>query len=121
MWQPRATLIVLTDIDDEHESDFNRWYDQEHIPRRAALPGVRAACRFVRADAPVPPSSSGSPQLLTSPKYMVAYGLDDSSVGSGEAWMGLNGNVTSWFERITPHMRNTTRGGYQHLRSSING
>jgi hypothetical protein len=66
MWQPRATLIVLTDID-EHESDFNRWYDEEHSPRRAALPGVKVAYRFVRADAPVPPSSSGSPQLLTPP------------------------------------------------------
>ena len=24
-------LMVWTDIDEEHEAEFNRWYDEEHL------------------------------------------------------------------------------------------
>jgi hypothetical protein len=32
------------------EDDFNRWYDQEHIPLRMAVPGFRSAQRYRATD-----------------------------------------------------------------------
>ena len=32
--------VVETDVVPEHESDFNAWYDEEHAPGLAAVPGT---------------------------------------------------------------------------------
>ena len=40
-------LMVWTDIDAEHEAEFNRWYDEEHITRLLAVPGFLCAARYV--------------------------------------------------------------------------
>jgi len=40
-------LMVWTDIDSEFEADFNRWYDEEHIPRLLQVPGFLSAGRYV--------------------------------------------------------------------------
>ncbi len=34
--------VVETDVLPEHEADFNRWYDGEHLPGLAAVPGTVA-------------------------------------------------------------------------------
>ena len=33
-----ALLMVWTDIDPEFEAEFNRWYDEEHIPLLLQIP-----------------------------------------------------------------------------------
>ena len=40
----------------EHESEFNAWYEQEHLPGLASVPGAIRAARYRRA--------SGSPRYL---------------------------------------------------------
>ena len=30
----------------EREAEFNRWYNEEHVPERLAIPGFRKARRF---------------------------------------------------------------------------
>ena len=35
----RAAVVVI-DVDPEHEDEFNRWYDEEHIPEKRATPGL---------------------------------------------------------------------------------
>jgi len=39
-------LMVWTDIDHEFEVEFNRWYDEEHIPRLLAVPGFLSSGRY---------------------------------------------------------------------------
>ena len=34
------------------EDEFNRWYDEEHIPEKRATPGFRSARRYVSHDIP---------------------------------------------------------------------
>ena len=41
----RILLIVQTDVAPEMEEEFNRWYDEEHIPRLLGVPGVIMAKR----------------------------------------------------------------------------
>ena len=38
--------MVYADVPDEHDDEFNRWYDEEHIPERLAIPGVLNAARY---------------------------------------------------------------------------
>ena len=39
-------LVVMMEVDPAHEDDFNRWYDDEHLPERLELPGYISARRF---------------------------------------------------------------------------
>ena len=39
-------LVNAMNIAPEHEAEFNEWYDKEHIPALAAVPGVLGARRF---------------------------------------------------------------------------
>jgi hypothetical protein len=40
-------LMVWADIDAEHEEEYHRWYDEEHIARLLAIPGFLSAGRYV--------------------------------------------------------------------------
>ncbi len=39
-------LFVWTDVDPNHEQDFNQWYDREHVKERVALPGFISGIRY---------------------------------------------------------------------------
>jgi hypothetical protein len=39
-------LMLWTDVDPQHESEFNRWYDEEHRDRLLKVPGVLSASRY---------------------------------------------------------------------------
>ena len=42
--------VVATDVDAENESVFNRWYDTEHLPGLAAVPGAVHCARLTASD-----------------------------------------------------------------------
>ena len=35
-------LVVMMEVDPAHEDEFNRWYDDEHLPERLEIPGTSA-------------------------------------------------------------------------------
>ena len=39
-------LVVFTDVAVEHDSDFNAWYNQEHLPERLSAPGFLDGARY---------------------------------------------------------------------------
>lgn len=41
-----AVLLMMIDVKPEDEAEFNRWYNEEHIPELMALPGFLSARRF---------------------------------------------------------------------------
>ena len=41
-----ALLVIAMNIAPEHESDFNEWYNKEHIPALGAVPGTLCARRY---------------------------------------------------------------------------
>ena len=49
-------LLFMTDINAAHETEFHRWYEEEHIPERLAIPGFLTARRFQTLE--------GSPKYL---------------------------------------------------------
>ena len=66
-------LMVWTDIDEEHEAEFNRWYDEEHLARLLAVPGFLGAGRYVA--------------LKGGPKYLAIYELEDHNVLRSAAYL----------------------------------
>jgi hypothetical protein len=38
--------IAQIDVPAEHEAEFNRLYDEEHVPRITSVPGVLSGRRF---------------------------------------------------------------------------
>jgi hypothetical protein len=59
-------LMIWTDVDPEHETEFNRWYDQEHIPHLLRVPGFLGAGRYVA--------------VTGGPRYLAMYELEDPHV-----------------------------------------
>ena len=40
-------LMIYSDVPAEHDEEFNRWYNEEHIPERLSIPGVLNAARYL--------------------------------------------------------------------------
>lgn len=36
----KVLLVVMADVDPEHEEDLNGWYNEEHLPALLKVPGV---------------------------------------------------------------------------------
>ncbi|HEX7124615.1 MAG TPA: hypothetical protein VF406_02420 [Thermodesulfobacteriota bacterium] len=79
-----AVFLACRDVPAEHEAEFNRWYDEEHVPMVRRVPGVLGARRF-RA-------SSGSP------RYLALYDLAHERVAEDPAWLAAG--QTGWSRRI---------------------
>ncbi len=90
-----ALLLNAMNVAPEAEADFNRWYDEEHIPALAAVPGTLAARRYV------------SDEVGGSHKYVALYHLAAHEVCASAAWM--KAVDTPWTARIRPHMRDRVR------------
>jgi GrpB-like predicted nucleotidyltransferase (UPF0157 family) len=92
-------LIVRTDVSPEMEEEFNRWYDEEHIPRLLRVPGVLWAKRGVNA---------GKGQ-----KYIAVYEHESAEVQKTAAYR--DALETDWTHKIRPHLRNFERETYELL------
>lgn len=77
-------FVAIGDTPDEHEAEFNQWYDQEHIPLLSAVPGVISARRFR--------DPKGDP------RYLALYELEEDSVLEQEDWQAAL--HTPWFKRM---------------------
>jgi hypothetical protein len=90
----QALLLNAMNVAPEYEADFNRWYDEEHIPALAAVPGVLCARRFRAAS-------------TTLQKYVALYHVTSPEVCTTEAWS--KAVETPWTKKIRPHMRDRLR------------
>lgn len=95
--------IVATDVQTAAEADFNAWYDAEHLPGLAAVPGTARAQRCQ-----VALQAHGR-----SPRYHAAYDLAERSAFNGPAWLAVRG--TDWSSRVRPHFTNTRRTMYARM------
>jgi antibiotic biosynthesis monooxygenase (ABM) superfamily enzyme len=89
--------VVKTDIPVDVEANFNEWYNTEHVPALASVPGCFRARRFLAVDG--------------QPKYTAIYELENPDVIKGTAW--AKARDTAWTEKIRPHLQNLDRRVYQ--------
>jgi len=86
-------LLNAMNIGPELEAEFNQWYDKEHIPALAAVPGVLCARRFR--------GTSGNR------KYVALYHLASPDVVESAEWK--QARQSEWTSRLQPHFRDHLR------------
>ena len=97
-------LMVWADIDPEFETEFNHWYDEEHIPRMLQIPGFLSAGRYFA--------------VKGGPKYLTIYELEDHNVLRSSAYLDSQkyqpstARQTSGTSRIG---RNFLRNAYRQI------
>jgi hypothetical protein len=96
----RGLLLVMIDIDPEHEEEFNRWYTEEHLPERLECPGFLNGRRFVA--------------LEGSPKYLALYELESPEVLQSEAYKKIYG-PSAWTQKISKHFVRSIRNVYVEI------
>ncbi len=89
-------LLNAMNVAPDGEADFNAWYDREHIPALAAVPGTLAARRYLAAT-----DGDGSH------KYVAIYHLESPDVTKTEAW--AKAVDTPWSARARPHFQDRIR------------
>ena len=90
-------LIVRIDVAREMEDEFNRWYEEEHIPNLLSVPGVVWAKRGVNTG--------------KGPKYIAVYEHENSDVRDTEAYR--EAVETEWTKKISPHFLAVEREVYE--------
>lgn len=83
------------DVEPEHELDFNRWYDREHLAERVAISGFVEARRYVAHDA--------------SPKYLSLYSTTTFEVLDSPAYRTALANQTDWSKKNIVRFQNMIR------------
>lgn len=88
-----ALLLNAMNVAAEAEADFNKWYDEEHIPALSAVTGTLCARRFRATQGTL--------------RYVALYHLVSPEVVTSAEWK--KAVETPWTERIRPHMRERLR------------
>jgi hypothetical protein len=92
--------VVATDGLPAQEADFDAWYDTEHLPGLAAVPGVASAARYRVVE------GSG-------PSHHAGYDLADRAAFNSPPWLAVR--RTEWSSRVRPAFFNTRRTMYHRL------
>src|SRR4029453_10549157 len=96
-------LLNAMNVAPELEAEFNEWYDKEHIPALAAVPGVLAARRFRG--------------MVGNRKYVALYSPPPPDVVESPEWK--QARQSDWTTRLTPHFRDHLRlGTTRYVRAS---
>lgn len=85
--------MVETDVKPDAQRDFDSWYETEHLPGLAAVPGTVAARRYVARDG--------------APRYYACYDLAQREAFGSPAWLAVR--ATPWSDRVRPNFINTKR------------
>ncbi|MEH6832031.1 MAG: hypothetical protein V7661_14445 [Sulfitobacter sp.] len=92
----QAQLFVWSDINPDHESDFNQWYDREHMEERVRIPGFTGARRYRAV--------SGSAR-----RYLALYRASSLADFTSEAYRKAFTKQTQWSVTNFGRMSNTRR------------
>lgn len=68
--------IAQIDVPAEHEAEFNRLYDEEHVPRITSVPGVISGRRFKL--------NGGARGEI--PRYLAIYELESPDIPQSKEW-----------------------------------
>ena len=87
-------LMVWADVPADKEAEFNRWYNEEHLAERLAVPGFLSAARYEA--------------VKGGPKHLAYYELESPAVLESPAYKRVQQNPTPWTKRSSPEVVGTT-------------
>jgi len=94
--------VVETDVSQQELDEFNAWYDTEHVPGLARVPGTVRARRFRRLDG--------------NPRFIACYDLTTLLTLERPEWLAVR--HTPWSDRVRLMFRGTIRTMYQRAQLS---
>ena len=100
-------MVVMMDVDPEHDEEFNRWYNDEHLPERLEIPGYVSARRFKLEE--------GQGVL----KYLCIWELEDPSPMQSRQYQEQNARSSQLRDRAHSHIRERMRGLYQQIYPAV--
>src|ERR1700722_5641451 len=92
----KGMLLTSMDVDAEHEAEFNRWYDREHLEERVAIEGFIEARRYIAIDGSMP-------------KYLSPYSTETFEVLNSPAYRKALANQTDWSKANIARFANMIR------------
>ena len=95
-----GVLAIWSDIDREHEEEFNNWYTHQHLPERVGTPGFLRGRRFISA-----PAFEHKPGA----KYFTLYETESIETLASEPYLLRLNNPTEWTKKMVPLFRNGKR------------
>ena len=93
--------VVETDPEEGWQDEIFRWYDQEHMPGLAKVPGTVLAQRFLNLD--------------HSPLSFACYDLTHAEVLKSPAWLAVR--ASTWSDVCRPHFTNTLRTLFETIQT----
>jgi hypothetical protein len=98
---PRGLMLVMMESDPAHDDDFNKWYDEEHVPERLACPGFLGARRFKAVEG--------------APRYLCLYDLESVEAVQTAEYKHRTTNPTEWTQRTHGYRLQTIRNVYSEM------
>ena len=98
-----TVLVVTMDVDEADESEFNEWYNEQHLPERMAIPGYVSARRFKL--------ENGNNAL----KYLCIWEMVDGSPLQSEMYKDQNAHPTELYLRVNKTIKLRTRRLYHQV------
>ena len=98
-------LVVMMEVAPEHEAEFNRWYDDEHLPERLEIAGYVSARRFKLED------GEGVGVL----QYLCIWELTDGSPLHSEAYKAQQRRPSELRDRVHTYIKQRMRGLYRQI------
>lgn len=96
--------VVQTNIPAEHEAEFNRLYDAEHVPSFLKVPGCHKISRY-RLEKSEDPRTQ---------KYLTIYEVDSPAIVESETWRKAR-EYGQWMTKIRPHMTEANRCFFEKI------
>ena len=87
-------LMVWADVPADKEAEFNRWYNEEHLAERLAIPGFLNGARYEA--------------VKGGPKHLAVYELESPAVLDSATYKKVSDNPTPWTKRSGPQAVATT-------------
>lgn len=85
--------IIAMNVDPSFDAEFHQWYDEEHLPRLSAVPGVLLAKRY---------------RTVAGPRaYLAVYHLQAPGVVGTPPWLAAS--ETPWTHRARSRMSDRQR------------
>ena len=100
---PNCLLIVTAEVDEAVEVEWNRWYDEVHLPDALACPGVLAGRRYV-SSGEIAASDRGQSQRTRTRLYTTVYELESPAAVATKEFAAMRG-----WAKFAPHVRSQTR------------
>jgi len=105
---PTTLVAVSVDVPPEHEAEFHKWYDEEHVPLLSKVPGWLRSRRYILADSGVSGALPGASAAYKPPlKFLAVHDYSSPDGLNGPEWK--TATSTPWRNKVFENVKGIER------------